>query len=74
MSVVSEAASTSLLKGARRQVSIRRDDKDFVVAFQPNDVIVFRHQFASPLRKLCASLRWEIVTDTIPLADDLASW
>jgi hypothetical protein len=74
MSMVSDAASTPLLKRPRRQVSIRRDGKDFVVAFQPDDVIVFRHQFASPLRKLCGSLRWEIVNDTIPSAEDFASW
>src|SRR5271156_6776490 len=74
MPVVSDAVSTSLLKGAKRQVSIRRDDRDFVVAFQPNDVVIFRHQRASPLRKLCASLRWEIVNDTIASADDSASW
>jgi hypothetical protein len=55
-------------------VSIKRDGKDFVVAFQPDDVVVFRHQRAIPLRKLCCALRWEIASDTIAEAGDLASW
>ena len=70
MLAVNETVSTRV----RRQVSIRRDDRDFVVAFQPDDVVVFRHQLASQLRKLCASLRWEVVSDTIASANDLASW
>jgi hypothetical protein len=55
-------------------VSIRRDDKDFVVAFQPQDIVVFRNGRASALRKACNLLRWEIVSDTIPEANDPASW
>ena len=58
----------------RKQVSIRRDDKDFVVAFQPEDFVVFRSRRASALRKVCGSLRWEIVSDTVPEANDPASW
>ena len=58
----------------RRRVSIRQDDMDFVVAFQPDDIIVFRHNEAHALRKICRSLRWEVVSDTTPNANDLASW
>jgi len=47
----------------RRRVSISRDDKDFVVAFQPENLIVFRHNEANALRRVCHSLRWEIVSD-----------
>ena len=48
----------------RRRVSISRDDKDFVVAFQPENLIVFRHNEANALRRVCHSLRWEIISDT----------
>jgi len=58
----------------RRQVSIRRDGADFVVAFEPDNIIVFRHGEANALRKVCNSLRWEIVKDTTPDPNDLASW
>jgi len=36
-------------KGAlfRKQVSINRDGEDFVVAYQPDNLIVFRHAEAS---------------------------
>jgi hypothetical protein len=54
----------------RRQVTMRRDGNDFVVAFQPDDIIVFRNQDAVALRKVCRSLRWEIVSDATALADD----
>lgn len=58
----------------RRQVSISRDGEDFVVAFQPSNVVVFRHTNAGELRKMCRRLRWEVVTDTVAEPDDLASW
>ena len=58
----------------RRQVTIRRDGEDFVVAFHPQNVIAFRHDEASELRRMCHSLRWEIVSDTVPEPDDLRSW
>ena len=58
----------------RRQVSIKRDGADFVVAFEPDDIIVFRHSEANALRRACNSLRWEIVRDTTPDPNDLASW
>ncbi|MGA8651238.1 MAG: hypothetical protein ACLP19_27870 [Xanthobacteraceae bacterium] len=55
----------------RRQVAMRRDGDDFVIAFQPDDVVVFRDRDANALRKVCRSLRWEIVSDTTLSADDL---
>src|SRR5260221_2154270 len=57
-------AVPSANKGAGRRVSIRRDDEDFVVAFQPEDFVIFRNQDASALRKVCRFLQWEIVADT----------
>jgi hypothetical protein len=64
----------SLRMRPRQRVSIRRDDKDFVVAFQPEDLVVFRNGYASALRKVCHLLSWEIVSDTVPEANDPASW
>ena len=58
----------------RRQVSIYRDGEDFVVAYQPDNIIVFRHAEANKLRKMCHSLRWEIVSDTVAEAGDVRSW
>ena len=58
----------------RRQVSISRDGQDFVVAYQPDNLIVFRHAEASALRRVCNLLRWEIVRDTVPEPDDVRSW
>jgi hypothetical protein len=56
----------------RRQVALRRDGDDVVVARKPDDVVVFRSRDADALRKVCLSLRWEIIGDTIVSADDLA--
>ena len=58
----------------RRQVSISRDGEDFVVAFQPDNIIVFRHSAANDLRKMCRYLRWEIVSDTVAESGDIRSW
>ena len=55
----------------RRQVAMRRDGDDFVVALKPDDVIVFRSRNVDALRKVCHSLRWEIVSDTTVSANDL---
>ena len=55
----------------RRLVSLRRDDADFVVAFQPEDVIVFRNSDACALRKICGQLRWKIISDTAYTVEDL---
>jgi hypothetical protein len=58
----------------RRKVVIRRDRDDFVIAFQPEDITVFRHSEATALRRACVVLRWEVVSDTVAEANDLASW
>jgi len=58
----------------RRQVTISRDGEDFVVAFHPQNIIAFRHGEAKELRRMCHSLRWEIVRDTMPEPDDIRSW
>jgi hypothetical protein len=58
----------------RRQVSISRDDEDFVVAFQPDNVVAMRHSEANKLRKICHFFRREIVSDTVPEPDDIRSW
>jgi hypothetical protein len=56
----------------RRQVTIRRDGDDFVVAFEPDGFIIYRNSDADALRKVCRLLRWEIVSDTTLSADELA--
>ena len=40
--------------------------------FQPEDSIAFRSHDAKALRKVCAFLRWKIVSDTSLTAGDLA--
>jgi len=52
---------------------MRRDGDDFVIAFQPDDIIVFRNSDADALRKVCRSLRWEIASDTAAAATDVTS-
>jgi hypothetical protein len=47
----------------KRLVTLRRDGNDFVVSFHPEDVIVFRHVEPISLRKVCAVLRWKIISD-----------
>jgi hypothetical protein len=44
----------------RRQVTLRCDGDDFVVATHTDGLIIFRTKDAEALRKLCRSLRWEI--------------
>jgi len=58
----------------RRQVTISRNGEDFVVAFLPQNIVAMRHSEAKELRRMCHSLRWEIVSDTTPEADDIRSW
>ena len=58
----------------RRQVSISRDGEDFVVTFLPQNIVAMRHGEANELRKMCHSLRWEIVSDTVPEPGDVRSW
>jgi hypothetical protein len=56
----------------RRTVTIRRDDRDFVVIFKPEDVIALRNSDEAALRKVCHYLRWEVVSDRPPDGDDAA--
>jgi len=56
-----------------KRVSIRPDGDEFVAVRQPDGVIIFRNAEANPLRKLCRSLRYEIVSDT-SLGLSPASW
>jgi hypothetical protein len=57
----------------RRKVAIRSDGEDFVIAFQPEDIVVFRHAEATALRRACVALRWEVVSDTVAEAAELKS-
>jgi hypothetical protein len=49
--------------GRGRAVSVERDGTDFVVAFQPEGHIIFRHRDLKALRHLCGKLRWEITEE-----------
>jgi hypothetical protein len=73
MSVETDVIAHSL-QPPRRKVAIRRDGEDFVIAFQPEDLIVFRNASADALRRACNFLRWEVVSDTILEANDPATW
>jgi hypothetical protein len=55
-------------------IEIRHDGEDFVISLLPEDMVVFRHAQAIALRKACAFLRWEVVSDTIADANNPASW
>jgi len=54
----------------RRQVAMRCDGEDFVIALQPEDEVVFRTKDARALRNLCRRLRWQIAIDTTLSTDD----
>lgn len=51
---------------------MRRDGDDFVVATHADGLIIFRSKDADALRKLCRSLRWQIVRDTSASDDESA--
>jgi predicted nucleic acid-binding OB-fold protein len=63
MSVVTDKIFKSRGYGRGREVSIGRDDKDFVVAFQPEDHVIFRHHDLNALKKVCRKLQWKIIAD-----------
>jgi predicted nucleic acid-binding OB-fold protein len=44
-------------------VSVERDGIDFVVAFQPEGHVIFRHHDLKALRNVCSKLRWEVVEE-----------
>jgi hypothetical protein len=56
---------------AEAMCGLRRDNDEFVITFQPEDCVAFRSHDAKALRKVCAFLRWKIVSDTSLTADDL---
>jgi hypothetical protein len=72
MSVVTDETNRPLQQ-PRRQVVIRRDGDDFVIALQPEDLIVFRNESAGALRRACSFLRWEVVSDVIMEPNDPAT-
>jgi hypothetical protein len=59
---------------SRRKVAIRRDEEDYVVVVQPEDLVLFRHPSATALRKVCNFLHWEVISDTVPEANNPTSW
>jgi hypothetical protein len=69
MSVVADVEFSKSVPKTQRRVSIRRDGEDFVIVSLVEDLIVYRNSDASALRKLCRSLRWEIVLDSCVSAD-----
>ena len=44
-------------------MSVERDGTDFVVAFQPEGHVIFRHHDLKALRNVCSKLRWEVVEE-----------
>jgi predicted nucleic acid-binding OB-fold protein len=44
-------------------VSVERDGTDFVVAFQPEGHVIFRHHDLKALRNVCSKLRWEVLEE-----------
>jgi hypothetical protein len=73
MSLVADVNARPLQQ-PRRQVAIRRDGEDFVIALQPEDLIVFRNENAGALRRACNFLRWQVVADTDIEPNDPATW
>ena len=53
---------------------IRRDDKDFVIALYPDDIVIYRNAEPRALRKACGFLRWEIVSDVPVEVNDPVTW
>ena len=48
---------------AKRLVTLRRDDVDFIVSFYPEGTTAFRHFEPFSLRDVCTKLRWKIISD-----------
>jgi predicted nucleic acid-binding OB-fold protein len=63
MSVVTDKVGKSLGYGRGRTVSVERDGTDFVVAFQPEGHVIFRHHDLKALRNVCSKLRWEVIEE-----------
>jgi len=69
MSVITDKIGKSLGYGRGRKVSVERDGADFVVAFQPEGHVIFRHHDLKALIHVCSKLRWEVVEDKIVSAE-----
>jgi hypothetical protein len=65
MSVVTDIIGKLLEYGRGRKVSVQRDGTDFVVAFQPEGHVIFRHLDLKALRHVCSKLRSEAVEDKV---------
>ena len=52
-------------------MTLRPDGEDFVVAFYPEDIVVFRNADPQALRKMCAFLHWKIISDTEASDDEI---
>jgi hypothetical protein len=63
MSVVTDRIGKSFGYGRGRKVSVERDGTDFVVAFQPEGHVIFRHHDLKALRNVCSKLRWEVIEE-----------
>jgi predicted nucleic acid-binding OB-fold protein len=63
MSLVTDRIGKSLGYGRGRKVSVERDGTDFVVAFQPEGHVIFRHHDLKALRNVCSKLRWEVIEE-----------
>jgi hypothetical protein len=63
MSVVTDKIGKSLGYGRGRRRSVERDGTDFVVAFQPEGHVIFRHHDLKALRNVCSKLRWEVIEE-----------
>jgi hypothetical protein len=66
--ISAEIPMTSI-ENPKRLVTLRRDGDSFVVSFYPENVIVFRHIEPFALRKVCAGLRWKIISDSTTATD-----
>jgi hypothetical protein len=76
MSVVTDKIFKSRGYGRGRQVSVQRDGTDFVVAYQPEGHVIFRHHDLNALRRVCSKLRWEVLEEkSFPLnLDDIHTY
>jgi hypothetical protein len=73
LAIVLEVRLTTFIDRPKRLVTIQRDAADFVVAFYPDDVVVFRHSEPTALRKICTGLRWKIISDGSNASDTAIS-
>ena len=59
-----EPVGVSLFGRHRGECPFRRDGEDFVIVSLAEDLVVYRNDDASGLRKLCNLLRWKIAVDS----------